>query len=83
MEDALRLLITGIVYVGITGLLMGIVLATVNAIVHAWRHERVGWTVLLVVLFLQGFGLATAVYLILHHHEPLPARLAHRSAART
>jgi hypothetical protein len=42
---------------------------------------RFVWVVVLGALFLQGVGLATAVYLILHHEEPLPPRRAQRSGA--
>lgn len=59
-------------YAAVAALLAGIVLANLYAIVHAWRSDRVGWCVVLAALFLEGGGVATAIYLIVHHDEPMP-----------
>jgi len=73
LDETLELLITGFVYACVVALLAAIAAANVYAIVHAWRRGRTGWVVVLSVLFLTGGGIATAVYLIVHHDEPLPA----------
>jgi hypothetical protein len=55
----------------VAALLASIVLVSLYALVHAWRSERFGW---FAVILLTGGGIATAVYLVVHHDEPLPAR---------
>ena len=54
-------------------LLVGVILAAnLYAVVHAWRSERWLWFAVLIALFLAGGGIATPVYLILFHDDPLP-----------
>ena len=82
LDDVLTVLITWLVYAFVVTLLAAIVLANLYAIVHAWRSDRIGWCVVLAALFLTGGGLVTAIYLIVHHDEPMPpARSASRRAA--
>jgi hypothetical protein len=80
IERALTILITGVVCAGVAALLVGIAAANVYAILHAWRSERIGWVVVLTVLFVTGGSIATAVYLIVHWDEPLPRRSVSRMA---
>jgi hypothetical protein len=81
LEGVLTVLITGLVYACVAGLLAAIVFVNLYAILHAWRSDRVGWCVILAVLFLTGGGIATAVYLFVHYDEPMPpARSARRRA---
>jgi ABC-type arginine/histidine transport system permease subunit len=72
VEEILTFLITGLVYVAVAVLLAAIVAVNGYAFLHAWRHDRVGWAILIAVLFFTGGWLATAIYLILHWSEPLP-----------
>lgn len=72
LEDVLAVLITGLVYACVAALLAALVFVNLYAIVHAWRSDRVGWCVVLAVLFLTGGGIATAVYLFVHYDEPMP-----------
>ena len=72
LDDVLTVLITWLVYAFVVALLAAIVLANLYAVVHAWRSDRIGWCVVLADLSLTGGGLATAVYLIVHHDEPMP-----------
>jgi hypothetical protein len=81
LDDVLTVLITWLVYAFVVALLAAILLANLYAIVHAWRSDRIGWCVLLTALFLTGGGLATAIYLIVHHDEPMPAARSARSRA--
>jgi hypothetical protein len=81
LDDVLTVLITWLVYAFVVALMAAIVLANLYAIVHAGRTDRIGWCVVLAALFLTGGGLATAIYLIVHHDEPMPpARSARRRA---
>ena len=72
LDDVLTVSITGLVYACVAALLAAIVFVNLYAIVHAWRSDRVGWCVVLAALFLTGGGIATAVYLFVHHDEPMP-----------
>ncbi|MGZ8566950.1 MAG: hypothetical protein ACXWXS_07855 [Actinomycetota bacterium] len=83
LEDLLTVLITGFVYACIAALLAAIVVANLYAILHAWRSDRIGWTVVLAVLFLTGGGIATAVYLFIHYDEPMPPAASSRRRAVT
>jgi len=80
LDGLLTTVITGLVYAGIAALLVGIVFINIYAILHAWRSDRIGWCVVLTALFLMGGGVATAVYLFIHHAEPMPR--AHPSRRR-
>jgi hypothetical protein len=82
LDDALTVLITGFVYVAIAALLAAIVLVNIYAILHAWRSDRLGWAIVLLVLFLAGGGIATAVYLFIHYDEPMPRSASSRGYAR-
>lgn len=83
LDHALTVLITGFVYVCVAALVVAIYAANLYAIVHALRSDRIVWAIALCALFLTGMGggIATAVYLILHHHEPLPASSRRRALA--
>jgi hypothetical protein len=73
--------LTGIVYLNIAVFVGTIIVANFYAILHAWRSGRVVWSVALAALLLAGAGIGTAVYLVLHHDEPLPGGLTRRSRA--
>ena len=64
--------VTAVVYVNVAVFVGAIVVANLYAIVHAWRSDRVVWSVAIATLVLLGAGIGTAAYLILHHDEPLP-----------
>ena len=72
LEHALTVAFTWFLYVNVALLVGAILAANVYAIVHAWRSERFLWCVVLAGLFLAGGGIATPIYLILFHREPLP-----------
>ena len=72
LEHAIAVAFTWFLYLNVTLLVGAILAANLYAVVHAWRSERVLWCVVLIALFLAGGGIATPVYLILFHHEPLP-----------
>jgi hypothetical protein len=80
MDDAIADLITFVVTVlahaWVLLLLVAIVAANLYALVHSWRSGRAGW---FLVILLTGGGIATGVYLVMHHDEPLSSR----SSART
>ncbi len=82
MDDALSDLITFIVTVVVhawVGLLIAVIVASnVYALVHAWRSDRIGW---FLVILLTGGGIATAIYLVLHIEERLPRRSSRRVPA--
>jgi len=69
---ALTVAFTWFMYVNVALLVAVIFGANLYATVHAWRSERFVWFAALISLFLAGGGIATPVYLILFHHEPLP-----------
>jgi hypothetical protein len=73
LDKVLTVVLTALVYGAVVALLAGIVLLNLYAIVHAWRSARIGWAIVIAVLFMTGGWIATAVYLIVHHDEPLPA----------
>jgi hypothetical protein len=81
LEDALTVLISGLVYFAIAALLAAILLVNLYAILHAWRRNRLGWAITLSVLFLAGGGIATAVYLFIHYDEPMPRSASSRRRA--
>ena len=74
LEHALTVFFTWFLYVNVALLVGAILVANLYAFLHAWRSERFLWFVVLVTLFLAGGGIATPVYLILFHHEPMPGR---------
>lgn len=71
-EETLRVVITALVALAVAVLLTAIVAVNTYAFLHAWRHDRIGWAILIAVLFFSGGWLATAIYLVLHGREPLP-----------
>jgi hypothetical protein len=73
VERVLELVITGVVWTAVAALLVAIVAVNGFAALHAWRSGRPGWTIVILALFFTGGWIATAVYLVLYHHEPLPA----------
>ena len=80
MDDAiaglLRVLITAVAHAWVVVLLGAIVVGNLYALVHAWRSGRFGW---FAVIVLTGGGVATVVYLVTYHEEPIrspAARLA-------
>ena len=79
-NDVLAALITGLAYAFAAALLAAIVFANLYAILHAWRSDRIGWSVVLAALFLTGGGFATAVYLFVHYDEPMPPAGSRRHA---
>ena len=79
--DILEALVTAVVYLNVAVFVGAIVVANLYAIVHAWRSDRVLWSVSIAALCLLGAGIATAAYLILHHDEPLPGGLSWRRRA--
>ena len=83
LDQVPTVIISALVYAAVGALLVGIVLLNLYAIQHAWRSDRPIWAIALSALFLTGMGggIATAVYLILHHHEPLPASARRRALA--
>jgi hypothetical protein len=72
LEHALTVAFTWLIYLNVALLVGAIFAANLYAMVHAWRSERFLWCVVLAALFLSGSGIATPVYLILFHDEPLP-----------
>ena len=72
LDHVLTVAFTWFVYLNVALLVGAILAGNLYAIVHAWRTERFLWFVVLLSLFLTGGGIATPVYLILFHHEPLP-----------
>jgi hypothetical protein len=74
LEHALTVFFTWFLYLNVALLIGAILLANHYAFLHAWRSERSLWFVVLVALFLAGGGIATPVYLILFHDEPMPGR---------
>lgn len=72
LEHALTAGFTWFLYVNVALLVGAIIVGNLYAIVHAWRSERYLWFVVLITLFLAGGGIATPVYLVLFHDEPLP-----------
>jgi hypothetical protein len=80
LEDLLTALIGTVVSLAVVVLIVGIFAANIYAILHAWRSDRVLWAVVLLVLFLGGGGIATAVYLFLHWGEPMPPASPRRRA---
>ena len=72
LDHALTVAFVWFMYVNVA-LLVGVIFAAnLYAIVYAWRSERFPWFVVLLALFLAGGGIATPVYLILFHDEPMP-----------
>jgi hypothetical protein len=69
----LSVLITAVVHAWVVVLLGAIVVANVYALFHAWRSGRFGW---FAVILLTGGGIATGVYLVMYHDEPLASRSA-------
>jgi hypothetical protein len=82
LDEALRNVITLFAtlaaHAWVVLLLVAIVLVNLYALVHAWRSDRIGW---FLVILLTGGGIATAVYLIVHYDEPLPSRPSSRRRA--
>ena len=80
MDDAIADLITFVVTVlahaWVLLLLVAIVAVNLYALVHSWRSDRTGW---FLVILLTGGWIATAVYLVIHHDEPLPSRSSPRT----
>jgi MFS family permease len=76
LDDALARAITALVYGFVAGLFAAIMVANTYAFLHAWRTRRTGWALMIGARFLTGVGggLPTAVYLVLHHGEPMPRR---------
>ena len=72
LEHVLTVAFTWFLYLNVVLFVGAIFAANLYAIVHAWRSERFLWCVALIALFLAGGGIATPVYLILFHREPLP-----------
>ena len=72
LEHALTVGFTCFMYLNVA-LLVGVIFAAnLYAIVHAWRSERFLWFVVLLSLVLAGGGIATPLYLIVFHDEPMP-----------
>lgn len=82
LKAVLTVVITTLVHAGIVALLVAIVLGNLYAVLHAWRKGRIGWCIILAVLFFTGWGggIATAAYLFINHDEALP-RPARRARA--
>ena len=72
LEHAITVAFTWLLYLNVALLVGTIILANVYAILHAWRSGRTLWCAVLAALFLSGSGIATPVYLILFHREPMP-----------
>ena len=81
LDGVLTVVFTGVVYLNVVVLVGAILFANVYAVVHAWRSGRVVWCGVLAALFLSGAGIATPLYLILFHDEPMPGGLPWRRRA--
>ena len=78
IHSVITFLVSIIAHAWVVALLAAIVLVNLYALVHAWRCDRIGW---FAVILLTGGGIATAVYLVAYHDEPLPARPSTRRRA--
>ncbi len=78
ISDVITLLVGLVAHAWVVLLLAAIVLVNLYALVHAWRTDRIGW---FLVILLTGGGVATVVYLVVHHDQPLPSRLSARRGA--
>lgn len=78
IEHVIRFSIGLMAHAWVVALLAVIVLVNLYALVHAWRSDRIGW---FAVILLTGGGIATAVYLVVHHDEPLPVHPSSRKRA--
>ena len=79
--DVLEAVVTGVVYLNLAVFVGAVIVASLYAILHAWRSGRVIWGAVLVTLLLIGAGIGTAAYLLLFHDEPIPGGLTWRRRA--
>ena len=79
--DVLEAVVTGVVYLNLAVFAGAVIVASLYAILHAWRSGRVIWCAVLVTLLLAGAGIGTGAYLILHHDEPMPGGFPWRRRA--